>query len=60
MKTKNSKLLKEFYNYCQKHPKERFWQCLRNWSGFSFIYVTNEPTREGETFDTFYFEEKSK
>lgn len=25
-------LLASFVRYCKKHPKERFWQALRNWS----------------------------
>lgn len=35
-KSKNAKLLKDFTRYCDKHPNERFYQALRNWSGFSY------------------------
>lgn len=31
-KSKNSKQLVSFTNYCFKHPEERFWQALRNWN----------------------------
>jgi hypothetical protein len=37
--TKNSKVLESFVNYCEAHPEERFWQALRNWSGYSFVGV---------------------
>ena len=33
--------LEEFTKYCESHPEERFWQALRNWSGFAKILVTN-------------------
>lgn len=26
-----------FMNYLIEHPEQRFWQIVRNWSGFSFI-----------------------
>ena len=27
-----------FVHYCYQHPTERFWQALRNWSGYWFIF----------------------
>lgn len=56
-RNKNSKLLKSFVKYCQKNPDERFWQALRNWSGFKYILRANDSQLEA-TFkgveDTFY------
>ena len=55
-KTRNSDKLFSFLMYCVQHPEERFWQALRNWSGYGFIYGSNEPNGEGELKDTFYIE----
>jgi hypothetical protein len=55
-----NKTLKSFIDYCLAHPQERFWQALRNWSGYNFILRTNtskwfcEPLIE----DTFYIEDE--
>src|SRR5687767_8978552 len=37
-KTRNSEALIDFVMYCSKHPNERFWQALRNWSGYSSVF----------------------
>ncbi len=64
MQTKT--LLKDFTRYIHDHPKERFWQALRNWSGESFIYASNTseielpPEINMYCKDTFFFEEKNK
>ena len=34
----NNKDLASFVDYMQKNPNQRFWQALRNWSGYAFIY----------------------
>jgi hypothetical protein len=62
MKNKNIKLLKDFTNYCIKHPEQRFWQALRNWSNFYLILVCKKGHEEffEDYYDTFYFEEKNK
>jgi hypothetical protein len=62
MKNKNIKLLNDFKKYCDKHPDERFWQALRNWSGFSNIIASNKGHKEffEDYKDTFYFEGKDK
>jgi len=39
--TRNSKVLASFVTYCKANPELRFWQALRNWSGHSFILVSN-------------------
>lgn len=55
MKSKNSAVRVSFVEYCKKHPDQRFWQALRNWSGYTIIYATNElPTKPVK--DTFYWE----
>ena len=57
MQSKNLKLLKEFTAYCKKYPELRFWQALRNWSGWPFILVSNSTPEAGQG-DTFFFEHK--
>jgi hypothetical protein len=59
MATRNSEVLASFVEYCQKNPQERFWQALRNWTGYNFIYVSNVPPysfSEEVIKDTFYWE----
>lgn len=52
---KSQKLLKSFIKYCEENPEQRFYQALRNWSGWSFIRASmNEEKGE----DTFYWEDK--
>jgi hypothetical protein len=60
MKNKNNEVLKDFIKYCKTHPEERFWQALRNWSGYAFIWASNEKSIEPGVFDTFYFKGKDK
>jgi len=55
---KSKKLLDSFTNYCNLYPKERFWQALRNWSRYYFIYGSCSPEGLGEIEDTFYREEE--
>jgi hypothetical protein len=33
------KELSSFIKHCKEHPDERFWQAIRNWSGYSAIYA---------------------
>lgn len=56
---KNSELLKSFVAYCEAHPNERFWQALRNWCGWSFVWVSEYSNLDAEPIltDTFYWEE---
>jgi hypothetical protein len=49
-KTRNSEVLADFVKYCNEHPTDRFWQALRNWSGYGFIHADTE--------DTFYWKGK--
>ena len=56
-----NKTLKSFVNYCLAHPQERFWQALRNWSGYNFIFGSKEYTfkiEESHLEDTFYIEDE--
>lgn len=57
--TRNSELLESFVKYCQEHPEQRFWQCLRNWCGWSFVLVSTDSNHIAEIEDirdTFYWE----
>ncbi len=36
--SRNEAQLKSFTEYCQDNPELRFWQALRNWSQYNFIY----------------------
>ena len=61
---KSQKQLESFTAYCKMYPELRFWQALRNWSQYSFIYGSNHPTTsfvchescERKLEDTFYKE----
>lgn len=60
--TRNSKVLASFVKYCETHPHERFWQALRNWSEFPFIYAgEDKPYKRFPRWlhDTFYWEGKN-
>lgn len=60
MQNKNKKLLDEFVEYCNKHPEQRFWQALRNWSGWGHILVCQKWGDNDTEQDTYYWEEKDK
>ena len=50
--------IKGFIRYCEVHPKDRFWQALRNYSGFPYVIVSPLPPKDIDKRleDTFYFE----
>lgn len=54
------KTLKSFVDYCLKHPQERFYQALTNWSGYNFIYVSKVQTTDTILEDVFYKEDKNE
>jgi len=57
--SKNSRLIAWFSEYCREHPKERFWQALRNWSKKDFILFSLKPPHEAteeDLTDTFPIE----
>ena len=64
MKNKNSKLLKSFVKYAEANPEQRFYQCLKNWAGVSFVLVaTGLNLHDGEFVDirdTYNWDEKNK
>jgi len=55
---KSKKLLISFVWYCIRNPEQRFWQALRNWSGYNFIYASNKLLPNIDLIDTFYKEDK--
>ncbi len=49
--------LSSFIKYCVTHPEERFWQALKNWSGYYAIMALSVNGAEHRTHhDTFYIE----
>ena len=56
--SRNKELLDSFTAYCKTHPSERFWQALRNWSGFHFVGVAQVGgfPEDPEYVDTFNWE----
>jgi hypothetical protein len=58
---KDKNILNDFINYCMFNPKQRFWQALRNWSGFNFVWVSMSNGLDNSNIkDTFYFIDKDK
>jgi len=53
--TRNSEVLADFVAYCEAHPQERFWQALRNWSGFKFIFASDTVPQLPFLRDTYYW-----
>jgi hypothetical protein len=55
-------LLKDFITYCVDHPDLRFWQALRSWSKWHYIYASEngQESKHLELYDTFYWEETMK
>ena len=51
--SKNEKTLQAFAEYCRAHPEERFWQALRNFSGFAYVGVAEDDKMDW--IDTFHF-----
>lgn len=54
-----------FMTYMKSHPDQRFWEALRNWSGWTFLWVSSSQEsleradrgeRGGSLHDTFYWE----
>ena len=40
--SRNEKALQSFIKYCESHPYERFWQALRNWSEYNYIFGSDD------------------
>lgn len=49
-------LFKSFERYYLEHPNQRFWQALRNFSKYYFIYGEIEDCEGKKVEDTFYLE----
>ena len=58
IETRNSAVLAEFVAYCEAHPDQRFWQALKNWSGYSDIegVIDGNPLTPIRRIDTFFIE----
>lgn len=58
--SRNQKLLESFTVYCKQNPDQRFWQALRNWCGWPFMYASTrlieKAPHDGVLKDTFYWE----
>jgi len=58
--TRNSEVLASFVAYCRAYPELRFWQALRNWSGYNFVLVSNRHPNDTDgparILDSFHFE----
>lgn len=57
MDNQNAQLLRDFSDYCARHPEQRFWQALRNWAEVSAVSISRVGRPEPE--DTFYFRGKN-
>lgn len=59
-KSKNKKELMSFAEYALDHPEQRFWQALRNWSGYANIIASDKvidwDKKVKGVVDTFYIE----
>lgn len=53
---RDEKTKAKFIKYMQKHPDERFWQSIRNFTLYSFVYVSARLIDEVGLKDTFYIE----
>ena len=60
--SKNKKILDSFVAFCKQYPEQRFWQALRNWSKYDFIYGAkySEEVDDVVLEDTFYKEQICK
>jgi len=54
MKLEQQVQLESFILYCHTYPEQRFWQALRNWSQYNFIYGSKELINQPDLEDTFY------
>ena len=70
--TRNSKTLRSFVKFAEKHPTYRFWQALGVWAGLPHICWTARapflmfdkehplPLKKKEIGDTYYWKGRSE
>lgn len=58
MSTKREAVFEEFIRYHKNNPSERFWQAVRNFSPYAFIYGAHDLISHPGLEDTFYKEGK--
>lgn len=56
-KSKNRKDLESFTDFCIENSDLRFWQALRNWSKYEFIYASKTYFENSLLKDTFYLDD---
>lgn len=56
---RDAKAKLDLLDYFDKHPEERLWQSIRNFSDYAFIYASNKLTDDKDIKDTFYWEDKN-
>ncbi len=57
MKARHEDVLKNFVDFCNKHPDLRFWQALSSWSNSEIFLRSYE---NNTLIDTFYFEKADR
>jgi hypothetical protein len=53
LRTTDNKILVDFVKYATTHSTERFWQAVRNWSGYPFVVVSDTRPQRADQEDTF-------
>jgi hypothetical protein len=54
---RDQKTKESFIKYLEDHPKQRFWQAVRNWSGVNFVWTSDVLVESPFLEDTFYLED---
>jgi len=57
MESKNQKTLASFVAFCKASPEQRFWQALRNWSKYNFVYGSMQPENMSNIMSDEYLED---
>ena len=47
-------MAEDFLRYCKQYPDQRFWQAIRNYTGFPFVFVKTDL--DSDSIDTFYIQ----
>lgn len=59
MTIRSQKTKEAFIKYLEDHPQERFWQAVRNFSKYNYIFGGYSPDKT-DAKDTFYEEENNE